>query len=212
MCRFVPAGGGYRWIVDTAVTIIVATMVVVSITFLTYGLFRSQGGPKATDEPRWAAQATLAEMRKEAAQKGVATVIWSYPRGEDLSKAGETAVDVTAYAGNKKAALAAHYAKAGIAVYPSVPAANGDRDGLPVALIEAMSAGCAVVASAVPGIVDVVEDGVNGLLVAPGDADALAAAVDRLLADPHGSLTPTGGNLLWHAAVLEWWLQEHVDR
>jgi hypothetical protein len=67
MCRFVPAGGGYRWIVDTAVTIIVATMVVVSITFLMYGLFRSQGGPKATDEPRWAAQATLAEMRNEGA-------------------------------------------------------------------------------------------------------------------------------------------------
>ncbi len=39
-------------------------------------------------------------------------------------------------------------------------------------------------ASAVPGIVDVIEDGVNGLLVAPGDAAALAAAVDRLLADP----------------------------
>ncbi|MGN6694530.1 MAG: N-acetylglutaminylglutamine amidotransferase [Aquihabitans sp.] len=35
--------------------------------------------------------------------------------------------------------------------------------------------------------------------------------VDGLLADPNGTLTPTNGNLLWHAAVLEWWLQEHVD-
>ncbi|MFJ5146441.1 glycosyltransferase [Curtobacterium sp. NPDC088465] len=83
-----------------------------------------------------------------------------------------------------KEALAARYAQAGIAVYPSVPAANGDRDGLPVALLEAMAAGCAIIASAVPGIVDVVEDGVNGLLVSPGDADALAAALDRLLAAP----------------------------
>ncbi|MDN4646986.1 glycosyltransferase [Curtobacterium sp. PsM8] len=83
-----------------------------------------------------------------------------------------------------KDALAAEYARASIALYPSVPAANGDRDGLPVALLEAMSAGCAVIASAVPGIVDVVEDGVNGLLVEPGDAVALAAAMDRLLADP----------------------------
>jgi colanic acid/amylovoran biosynthesis glycosyltransferase len=80
--------------------------------------------------------------------------------------------------------LAAEYARASIALYPSVPAANGDRDGLPVALLEAMSAGCAVIASAVPGIVDVVEHEVNGLLVAPGDAAALAAALDRLLADP----------------------------
>ncbi|MEN0103641.1 MAG: glycosyltransferase [Curtobacterium sp.] len=80
--------------------------------------------------------------------------------------------------------LASEYARASIALYPSVPAANGDRDGLPVALLEAMSAGCAIVASAVPGIVDVIRDGENGLLVPPGDAAALAAAVDRLLADP----------------------------
>jgi colanic acid/amylovoran biosynthesis glycosyltransferase len=92
--------------------------------------------------------------------------------------------EVTFVGAQDKEALAAHYARAGIALYPSVPAANGDRDGLPVALLEAMSAGCAVVASAVPGIVDVVQDGVNGLLVAPGDAEGLAAAIDRLLADP----------------------------
>ncbi|QSB22734.1 glycosyltransferase family 4 protein [Curtobacterium sp. 24E2] len=91
---------------------------------------------------------------------------------------------VTFLGARGKEALAAEYATASIALYPSVPAANGDRDGLPVALLEAMSAGCAIVASAVPGIVDVIEDGVNGLLVAPGDADALASAVDRLLADP----------------------------
>jgi len=91
---------------------------------------------------------------------------------------------VTFLGARGKEDLAAEYAKASIALYPSVPAANGDRDGLPVALLEAMSAGCAIVASAVPGIVDVIEDGVNGLLVEPGDADALAAAVDRLLADP----------------------------
>jgi len=79
--------------------------------------------------------------------------------------------------------LAAEYARAGIALYPSVPAANGDRDGLPVALLEAMAAGCAVVASAVPGIVDVVQDGENGLLVPPGDPAALATALERLLGD-----------------------------
>jgi hypothetical protein len=53
--------------VDTPVVIIVATIVVASITFLAFGMFRSQGGPKATDGHPWAAQATLAEMRKEGA-------------------------------------------------------------------------------------------------------------------------------------------------
>ncbi|TNC73392.1 class I fructose-bisphosphate aldolase [Rubellimicrobium roseum] len=53
----------------------------------------------------------IAEMRKEAAAKGVATVIWSYPRGEDLDSKGETAVDVTAYAAHIAALLGAHIIK-----------------------------------------------------------------------------------------------------
>lgn len=53
----------------------------------------------------------IAEMRREAASKGIATVIWSYPRGEDLDKNGETAVDVTAYAAHIAALLGAHIIK-----------------------------------------------------------------------------------------------------
>ena len=53
----------------------------------------------------------IVEMRKEAAAKGVATVIWSYPRGEALDKDGETAVDVAAYAGHMAALLGAHVIK-----------------------------------------------------------------------------------------------------
>lgn len=121
----------------------------------------------------------LERMREQPAE---VVVVGDGPlRGALEARAGSAVSFVGA---RSKDGLAAEYAQAGIALYPSVPAANGDRDGLPVALLEAMSAGCAIVASAVPGIVDVVEDGVNGLLVAPGDADALAAAVDRLLADP----------------------------
>ena len=53
----------------------------------------------------------IAEIRREAAAKGVATVIWSYPRGEALDKDGETAVDITAYAAQIAALLGAHIIK-----------------------------------------------------------------------------------------------------
>ena len=82
-------------------------------------------------------------------------------------------------------ALAAEYGAASIAVFPSVPAASGDQDGLPVALLEAMSAGCAVIASNLPGLRDAVEDGLSGLLTTPGSAQELATALRRLLDDPN---------------------------
>ncbi|MCB1370543.1 MAG: class I fructose-bisphosphate aldolase [Rhodobacteraceae bacterium] len=57
----------------------------------------------------------IAAMRAEAASVGVATVIWSYPRGEELSKDGETAIDVTAYATQIAALLGAHVIKVKLA-------------------------------------------------------------------------------------------------
>jgi glycosyltransferase involved in cell wall biosynthesis len=57
-------------------------------------------------------------------------------------------------------------------------------EAMPNAVLEAMSAGLAVVASAVGGIVEVVESGRTGLLVPPGDAPAFAREILRLLADP----------------------------
>jgi class I fructose-bisphosphate aldolase len=53
----------------------------------------------------------ISALRAEAASVGIATVIWSYPRGEALSKAGETAFDVTAYAAHIAAMLGAHIIK-----------------------------------------------------------------------------------------------------
>ncbi|SMY09696.1 class I fructose-bisphosphate aldolase [Flavimaricola marinus] len=53
----------------------------------------------------------IKEMRREAADKGVATVIWSYPRGEGVTKDGETAIDVAAYAAHIAALLGAHIIK-----------------------------------------------------------------------------------------------------
>ena len=53
----------------------------------------------------------IVEMRREAAACGIATVIWSYPRGEAVTKEGETAIDVAAYAAHIAALLGAHIIK-----------------------------------------------------------------------------------------------------
>ena len=79
--------------------------------------------------------------------------------------------------------LANDYAEADIAIFPSVKAASGDQDGLPVALLEAMGSGCAVVASDLPGLNTAIERDVSGILVPPGDPDALADALGRLCDD-----------------------------
>jgi glycosyltransferase involved in cell wall biosynthesis len=60
---------------------------------------------------------------------------------------------------------------------------NGDRDGIPNVLAEAMAAGAPVVTTPISGIPEIVRDGVNGLLVAPDDATAVADAVVRLRED-----------------------------
>ena len=65
-----------------------------------------------------------------------------------------------------------------IFVYPFV------RDTHSITVIKAMASGCAVVAAAVGGIQEVVHDGETGLLIPPGDGDALALALGRLLGDP----------------------------
>jgi len=57
------------------------------------------------------------------------------------------------------------------------------NEGSPVSLIEAMAAGRAVVATRVGGVPEIVEDGVNGLLVPPNDAAALALAIRRYFGD-----------------------------
>jgi glycosyltransferase involved in cell wall biosynthesis len=69
-------------------------------------------------------------------------------------------------------------AAADVYVLPSL------SEGLPLSLLEAMFAGCPVVASAVGDVPDALAAGEAGLLVEPGDAAALAAAIARLLEDP----------------------------
>ncbi len=80
-------------------------------------------------------------------------------------------------------ALGALLGRSDVLVAPSVPTAQGKREGIPVVLMEAMSSGLPVVASRLSGIPELVEDGVSGLLVEPGDARGLAQALQRLSLD-----------------------------
>ncbi|MGV8923041.1 MAG: glycosyltransferase [Thermomonas sp.] len=60
-------------------------------------------------------------------------------------------------------------------------------EGMPLVLIEGMAAGCAVVGSAVPGVREVLRDGIDGRLVPEGDAAALAGVLQALLESPDAS-------------------------
>jgi colanic acid/amylovoran biosynthesis glycosyltransferase len=64
-----------------------------------------------------------------------------------------------------------------------VLAADGDRDGLPTVLLEAMAIGTPVVSTDVTGIPEILEDGVTGLAIPQRDSSALAGACQRLLED-----------------------------
>jgi glycosyltransferase involved in cell wall biosynthesis len=75
------------------------------------------------------------------------------------------------------------YPSAAVLAAPCIVGSDGNRDGLPTVLIEAMAIGVPVVATPVTGIPELVEDGVTGLLVPERDPRALAEAIERLLAN-----------------------------
>lgn len=76
------------------------------------------------------------------------------------------------------------YRRCSMVVLPCRVAADGDRDGLPTVLGEALARGLPVVSTDVAGIKELVEHEVTGLLVPPDDPAALAAAITRLRAVP----------------------------
>jgi glycosyltransferase involved in cell wall biosynthesis len=81
-------------------------------------------------------------------------------------------------------AVRARYRASDLFVLSPRVAPDGDRDGLPNVVVEALSQGLPVVATRVAAIPEVVEDGVHGRLVAPDDPAALATAIGALAADP----------------------------
>lgn len=72
-------------------------------------------------------------------------------------------------------------------VLPCVRASNGDMDGIPVAIMEAMGIGVPVVSTRISGIPELIEHGKSGLLAEPGSPESLAEMISRVLQSPEKS-------------------------
>ena len=118
---------------------------------------------------------------------GVAVrIVGDGPLRADLERQIETleVADRVHLLGARDAAgVRAELAAATVFALPCRVDAQGDVDSGPLAILEAMAARTPVISTPVGGIAEVVVDGASGLLVPPGDAPALAAAIDRLLSD-----------------------------
>jgi phosphatidylinositol alpha-mannosyltransferase len=102
--------------------------------------------------------------------------------GRDRSTLGELALEVrervVVLGSVDRGRLPRYHAAADVLVSPAVA-----QESFGIVLVEAMAAGLPVVATGIPGYREVVDDGVEGLLVPPRDSVALAAALRRVLED-----------------------------
>ena len=93
-----------------------------------------------------------------------------------LEQQAKTLGGAVQFVGYKSQSEVAEYLKkTDVLVLPSF------AEGVPVVLMEAMAASIPVVTTRIAGVPELVEDGVSGLLVSPGDVDALQAAVSALI-------------------------------
>ena len=90
---------------------------------------------------------------------------------------------VTLVGGLGHAALSEVFRRSTVAVFPFVIAAGGDQEGFGLVVTEAMGCGCPVIASDLPAVRASIDPGVNGVLVPPGDVDALEREMRGLLFD-----------------------------
>lgn len=74
---------------------------------------------------------------------------------------------------------------ADVFILPSRTASNGDMEGIPVSLMEAMSCGLAVISTFHSGIPELITDGVSGLLVGENDSNGIASALMHLISEPY---------------------------
>jgi glycosyltransferase involved in cell wall biosynthesis len=106
---------------------------------------------------------------------------------KSLVLAAELDDRVTFHGDQPEDAVRRMVADSDVLVQPSVVAPDGDMDGIPNSLIEAMALGIPVVTTAVSGIPELVIDGVTGVVVGPGDPEELAAGLQRVIEDPEAA-------------------------
>ncbi len=156
--RVAPADGGWRWLQACRLV----EKKGLEVTLRAYARFRT----------RWP-QATL-------------TIAGDGPLKTSLkARAKELGVlDGVAFTGFlAPAALQEAYRRAHLFLHPSETGNDGNQEGIPNSLLEAMATGLPVLATRHGGIPEAVADGVNGCLVAEGDADGLADAALKLAVD-----------------------------
>jgi glycosyltransferase involved in cell wall biosynthesis len=93
---------------------------------------------------------------------------------------------VTLHGALDHGAVIEHYRTAAVFALPCITAEDGDRDGIPNVILEAMAMELPVVSTSHSGIPEAVDDGISGLLVPQRDVPALTDALDRLLGDATG--------------------------
>ena len=124
----------------------------------------------------------LREIKARGGRLGKLVVIGDGPiRGELELKAQGLDVEFRGQQGRDAVHLAISQSE--LMLIPSVTAANGDQEGLPVTLLEGAAGKVCVIASNLPGIDEVITDQVSGLLVPQRDSAALADAIELVMAD-----------------------------
>lgn len=94
--------------------------------------------------------------------------------------------------------------ESGIFLFPSY------HEGMPMALLEAMAYGMGIVTTKAGGIPQLIRDGKDGILAAPGDVEAMAAALERFLTDE--AYLTSCGRTVRERAVSEYSLERHLEK
>jgi glycosyltransferase involved in cell wall biosynthesis len=103
---------------------------------------------------------------------------------KEIARALQLSDRITWHGATPNAEVIAALDRADIFVLPAIVASDGDRDGIPNALLEAQGRGLVVLSTRVGGIEEAVGDGKTGRLVEAGDGAALAHALGELIRDP----------------------------
>jgi len=124
----------------------------------------------------------LIEAAKDIDAKFV--IVGDGPLREELEEQARVLGDKISFFGAKPhSELVTIIASADVFVAPSIVAQDGDKEGLPTTIIEAMASGLPVVGSDSGGIKEIIEDGKNGLVVSEKASDEIADAIKKILSD-----------------------------